>query len=120
MALRRNADQKMDTVGLNRNAAYNVLAGLSSALVSVALPPLLARLLLADDFSAWTLALQVAAYLNILSFGLQMVVAQAVAQSKANNDIDERDSIVSTGFFALLVAALCGFIIMAVLAWQSH
>jgi O-antigen/teichoic acid export membrane protein len=120
VALRRNADQKMDTVGLNRNAAYNILAGLSSALVSLALPPLLARLLLPHDFAAWTLALQVAAYLNILSFGLQMVVAQAVAQSEASNDNEGRDRVVSTGFFALFIAALFGFALMAVLAWQSQ
>jgi O-antigen/teichoic acid export membrane protein len=110
----------MDTVGLNRNATYNVLAGLSSALVSIALPPLLARLLLPNDFAAWTLALQVAAYLNILSFGLQMVVAQAVAQSEASNDTEGRDRVVSTGFFALFIAALFGFALMAVLAWQSQ
>ena len=99
-----------------RNAIWNVIAGMSMAIVSVALPPFLARLLDRDSFGAWALALQMAGYVNLLNFGLQVIVGRLVAHAEALEDRARRDRVVATAFATLALAGLVGVAALAALS----
>jgi O-antigen/teichoic acid export membrane protein len=103
---------------LARNAFWNVVTGMSAAMISVALPPFLARLLDKQSFGAWLLALQIAGYVNLLNFGFQVIVGQMVAQANATNDTPRRDKVVATAFFALAVAGAVGVVALFGLSTQ--
>jgi O-antigen/teichoic acid export membrane protein len=103
---------------LGRNAFWNVVAGLSGAIVNVALPPFLSRVLDRQTFGVWLLALQVAGYVNLLSFGFQVVVGRLVAQANATGDTRERDKVVATSFFVLVIAGGAGVLGMLGLSTQ--
>ncbi|MGO9203524.1 MAG: polysaccharide biosynthesis C-terminal domain-containing protein [Limisphaerales bacterium] len=100
------------------NALANVLRGGIAALVALALPPILTRSLPVSTFGAWGLILQLAAYVGLLDFGLQMAVSRFVAHCNELGDRGQRDSIVSTAFAALSGLGAVGFAAMLVLAWQ--
>ncbi len=96
------------------NAIWNVVNGSSSALVAVAVPPFLVRLLTPEAYGAWAVALQIATYVSLFGFGLQIAVGRYVAYCEAHEDRAQRDGIVSTAFWCLLVvAALAWLGIMA-------
>ena len=97
---------------LARNAIWNIVGGMSMAIVSVALPPFLARLLDRNAFGAWALALQVAGYVNLLNFGMQVIVGRLVAHADALGDHARRDRVVATSFVTLAVAGLVGVIML--------
>lgn len=100
---------------LARNAIWNIVGGMSMAIVSVALPPFLARLLDRDSFGAWALALQVAGYVNLLNFGMQVIVGRLVAHADALGDHVRRDRVVATSFVTLAVAGLVGVAILGMM-----
>ena len=64
-----------------RNSLANAMNGASGALLTLAVPPVLARMLRAEAFSAWTLVLQLAAYASYLNFGIQGGVSRYVAST---------------------------------------
>ncbi len=100
------------------NAFWNLVSIGSGALLAVALPPFLTRMLPVETFGAWALVLQVASYVNLLGFGMQTIVARHVAISAAEPDRARRDAIVSTAFWALLVAAGCALLLLLLAASQ--
>jgi Membrane protein involved in the export of O-antigen and teichoic acid len=67
-------------------------------------------------YSAWVLALQSAAYLGYLDFGLQTAIGRYVAYANQKNDTDGRDAIYSTAFIGLTIAGLVGLIVLTVIA----
>ncbi len=75
------------------NSAANLIGGLSAALFNVALPALVSRHLSHSEFSAWSLAMQVIAYVNLLGIGLQTATARAIAHA---NEQDDRQQTLST------------------------
>ena len=101
---------------LNRNALFNIVGGFSAMLINIALPPLIARLLPASDFASWMLALQIANYLAILNFGLQMVLAQVVASTEVSGNFQARNAAVSTAFWLVLCVSIIG---LGVMAWST-
>lgn len=105
---------------LIRNAGWNVIAGLSSAILTVAMPPLLTRLLSREEFGAWAFCLQVAGYVLLLNLGLQVVVGRFVASAEAEQDLLRRDQIVSTAFALLVFAGFIGLLVVWVLSLQLH
>lgn len=103
---------------LARNAVWNIIGGISTAFVSVALPPFLARLIDRDSFGAWALALQVAGYINLLNFGLQVIVGRLVAQADATGNRRRRDQVVATSFVTLAVAGLIGVVVLGGMSFR--
>ncbi|KQM87982.1 hypothetical protein ASE70_17055 [Sphingomonas sp. Leaf22] len=81
---------------------------MSSALVAVLVPPFLTRMLPLEAYGAWAVALQIGTYVNIFGLGVQAAVGRYVAFYPAPEQTDERDSIVASAFWALLVIALLG------------
>lgn len=91
-----------------RNAIWNVSAGIAGAILTVALPPVLTRLMPVETFGGWVFCLQVAGYMNILGLGLQTVVSKMVAVAKARGDTTVQDEILSTAVLMLLLAGMVG------------
>jgi O-antigen/teichoic acid export membrane protein len=93
-----------------KNAGANVARGGTSALVALALPPLLTRSMSAEAYGTWTLVLQLSAYIGYLDFGIQTAVGRFVAFGRERNDRDYCNRMVSTAIMVLGVAALLGLI----------
>src|SRR5882757_7755369 len=93
---------------LLKNATANVARGSAAAMVAVILPPFLVRLMSPDSYSAWSLILQLSAYVGYLDFGIQTAVGRFVAHANEKGDPERRDVIVSTSFAALTAAGFLG------------
>lgn len=102
------------------NGLWNVLGGTSSALVAVLVPPFLTRILPLEAYGAWAVALQIGTYVNIFGLGVQAAVGRYVAFYLAPEKIAERDSIVASAFWALLLIALAGFLAVSALATNTQ
>lgn len=89
-----------------KNAAANVVRGGAASLVAIVTPPFLARLMSADSYGAWSLVLQLSAYVGYFDFGIQTAVGRFVAHANERGDPDQCDRIVSTAFAALTAAAI--------------
>jgi len=99
-----------------KNAAANVVRGGAAAMVAVALPPFLTRLMPADSYGAWSLVLQVSAYVGYLDFGVQTAVGRFVAYANEKRDTPHRDRIVSTALVTLGLAGIIGLAGSVILA----
>jgi len=62
-----------------------------------------------EAFGAWSLVLQLAAYVGYFDFGIQTALGRFVAHSTERQDFDYRDRIVSTGFFLLAISGCIAF-----------
>lgn len=102
-----------------KNAVANVGRGSAAALVAVILPPFLTRLMTPDSFGAWSLVLQLSAFVGYLDFGIQTAIGRFVAHASERGDSEHRDRILSTSLAALTVSGVVGVgggIALAILA----
>lgn len=103
------------------NSAANLLGGLSAAAFNLALPAIVSRHLSAEQFSSWSLALQIVAYVNLLGLGLQTATARAVAQAHEGQDGAAIATIVrsarSIGRYASAAAVLGVLLLTLGYAW---
>src|SRR5450432_3117530 len=107
-----------DKFVLVKNACANVARGSSTAVVAVALAPVLTRLMSSDAYGAWSLVLQISAYVGYLDFGIQTAVGRFLAHANERRDAEHRDRIVSTSLVVLSAAGIVGIslaIMMAIL-----
>ncbi|HEX5235538.1 MAG TPA: oligosaccharide flippase family protein [Silvibacterium sp.] len=101
---------------LLKNAGFNVIRGGASAAVAVFLPPFLTRSMSTQAFGAWSLVLQLSAYVGYLDFGIQTAVARFVAHCTERGDAEHRDRIVSTALACLIACgciAISGLLLLA-------
>ncbi len=101
-----------------KNALANIIRGGAATLVAVGLPPFLTRLMSPVSFGAWSLVLQLGAYVGYLDFGIQTAVGRFVAHTTETKDNKHRDRIVSTCAGVLVVAGVlgvAGIVAMAIL-----
>lgn len=99
-----------------RNASWNIAAGFSSAILTVALPPFLIRMMLPEEFGAWSICLQIAGYVNILNLGLQVIMAKWIATADARNDKALQNVITNTIVLILTAVSVVGFVLCLLLA----
>ncbi len=97
-----------------KNAGMNVLRGASIAVMTLLVPPFLTRALSVDQYGAWSLVMQLTAYVAYLDFGLQTAVGRYVAHGTEMGSHRERDSIVSTAFVVLGTGGLLGMLAILV------
>jgi O-antigen/teichoic acid export membrane protein len=100
-----------------KNAVANLVRGSASAVVALLLPPFLTRSMSADAFGAWSLVLQLSAYVGYLDFGIQTAISRFVAHSTERQDAEHRDRMVSTALACLAASgalALFGLSLLAV------
>ena len=101
-----------------QGSASNLLRVLLSMLVSLVLPPFLVHHMVASEYSAWVLILQLSAYVSLLDFGLQTAIGKYVAEYDASGERDASHHLVSTSFTLLAVAAViaCAAVIVMALS----
>jgi O-antigen/teichoic acid export membrane protein len=95
---------------LLKNAASNLIRGSAAAVVAVFLPPFLTRLMSPDAFGAWSLVLQVSAFVGYLDFGIQTAIGRFIAHTGESGDTEQRDRIVSTSLAVLAAAGVLGIL----------
>jgi O-antigen/teichoic acid export membrane protein len=69
------------------------------------------------EYSAWILILQMSAYVSYLDLGIQTAIGKFVAEYDAVDNRDATRRMVSTAFSLLSIAAMAGFILVAVLTY---
>lgn len=102
---------------LAKNAFANLCRGGAAAVTAMVLPPILIRHMPAATYAVWVLALQAAAYLGYLDFGLQTAVGRYVAFADERKDEETRDAIFSTAVAGLSFAAVLGVLVVLVVAF---
>ena len=90
-------------------AASNLIRGGASAAVALLLPPFLTRSMSPEAFGAWSLVLQLSAYVSYLDFGIQTAIARFVAHCTERRDAEHRDRIVSTALAGLTGSGCIAF-----------
>jgi O-antigen/teichoic acid export membrane protein len=89
-----------------KNSLANLASGLSTAVLSLLVPPFLARYLTPPEFSTWMLIVQLAAYTALLNLGIQGATSRYVAFYAARGDRDSASDVASTAFFTLVLTAI--------------
>jgi O-antigen/teichoic acid export membrane protein len=69
-----------------------------------------------EAFGAWSLVLQLSAYVGYLDFGIQTAIARFVAHSTERGDAEHRNRIVNTAIVCLAASACIGLLGLALLA----
>jgi len=103
-----------------KNAAANLSRGGAAAVVALLLPPILVRHMAPSSYAVWVLALQAAAYLGYLDFGLQTAVGRYIAFANEKKDTNLRDATFSTAVAGLSIAAVLGLFVVAAIAVAAH
>lgn len=98
------------------NSVWNLVTGLSAAVVALVVPPVMTRTLSVDAFGAWALALQIGAYVNILGFGVQVSVGRFTGLAESSHDPGLRDRVTATATWALAGIAGLSLVLVAVFA----
>jgi O-antigen/teichoic acid export membrane protein len=101
-----------------QGSASNVARLLFSMLVGVFIPPFLVRHLSQAQYGAWTLILQLSAYINLLDLGLQTAVSKFVAEYHAIGDRDANHRLVSTSLTAFILTAPIGAVAVIVMTFS--
>ena len=101
---------------LIKNSTANLISGASSAVLALAVPPVLSRYLSLEMFAVWALILQVASYTSLLNFGIQSAVGRYVAVAMEKADWPLASRVASTALAMLLTAGLVGFVVISVIA----
>jgi Membrane protein involved in the export of O-antigen and teichoic acid len=100
-----------------RNAASNVINGVSGAFFGLVLPYFFVRTLTRGEFSLWILVLQIGGYVGYLSFGLQIAIGRYVAHALERGDQPFAEKMLAAGLQILTVLAAAGLVAIAALAW---
>jgi O-antigen/teichoic acid export membrane protein len=95
---------------LLKNVIANVVRGSAGAVVAILLPPFLTRLMAPDAFGAWSLVLQLSAFVGYLDFGIQTAIGRFVAHTGESGDTEHRNRIASTSMAALSAAGTVGVV----------
>jgi O-antigen/teichoic acid export membrane protein len=98
-----------------RNAVANVARGMAAALVALAVPPFLTRALPPAKYGAWSLVLQLAAYVAYLEFGVHTAVGRLVAHGNERCDFEHRDKVINTALALLAGACVLAMALIVIL-----
>lgn len=99
-----------------KNAVVNVGRGVTSAIVAIAVPPILIRHMNSSSYAVWVLILQVVGYMGFIDLGLQTAVGRYIAFAEEKQNDQLRDSIFSTAFAGLSAAATLGFLAVVIVS----
>ena len=118
MSNQTSAELHETTHRVLRNSIANIATGISTSLMYLLLPPILARTLTVQEFGVWALISQLANYLSRLDLGIQGSIGRYVAFYNAHNDQKSIDRFVNTAFTALTVIAAVAA--LATMVASSH
>jgi O-antigen/teichoic acid export membrane protein len=100
-----------------KNAASNVVNGVSSAIFAIVLPYFFVRYFSRAEFSLWVLILQLAAYVNYLNFGFQVAIGRFVSYSLERGDKKHAEDMLAAGLQILSALGALGFVLVFALAF---
>jgi O-antigen/teichoic acid export membrane protein len=103
-----------------KNAASNLVRGGAAAVVALALPHYLTKILSVEKFAAWSLILQMAAYAAYFDFGLQTAVARYLSQAMERGELDRARGLVNTAFLLLACAGTLLSILIGGVVWNHQ
>ena len=98
------------------NSGANILGGASTALLSFVLPAILARWMSKMEFSLWSLAFQIVAYVSVFGYGLNSAVSKYVSEKK---DADEIGRILKAAARIMSFASGLGIVFICLAALLS-
>ena len=107
---------RRETLVVLKNAVANLVRGSASAAVALVLPPFLTHSMSVDAFAAWSLVLQLSAFVGYLDFGIQTAISRFVAHLTERGDSAHRDGVVSTALVFLTASGCVAFVGLALLA----
>lgn len=102
--------QRSEKAVITKNAFANIVRGSAAAVVAIAVPPFLTRMMSLDAFGCWSLVLQIGAYIGYLDFGIQTAVSRFVAHATERRDFEQRNRIISTSALILGIAGVLGIL----------
>lgn len=71
-----------------------------------------------EAYGAWVLLMQVATYVGLLDFGIQIAVARFVAHADELANPEQRDGIASTALVLLAATCALGLCLVGLMTWQ--
>ena len=103
---------------IKKNALFNVLRLGASSIVALLLPPFLVHSLSQEKYATWALILQLSAYVGLFDAGVQTAIGYFVAHTTEQEEIEERQQIISTAFLFLLSASVLALILLGIAAFS--
>jgi O-antigen/teichoic acid export membrane protein len=91
---------------------------LATAVIALLLPAYLTKHLDVRTYGAWTLIVQLSAYVSFLDFGVQTAVSASVAEFDARCDAVGAGRRASAGLLVLVTGSIIGVALTSLLAWQ--
>jgi len=101
-----------------QNVLANLLRVATVSLVALILPAFLIHRLSVQNYAAWVLIIQLAAYISYFDLGIQTSVAKFVAEYAANHENQTAGRYASAGLALMIVAGALGLLVTLVLAWK--
>jgi len=98
-----------------KNSFANLASGAIGALYNFALPALLSRSLSKGEYSAWALALQMTAYINLFGMGLQTATGRFVAEADASGNQEKLLAVANAAKKIINVSTLLAVAAVAIL-----
>ncbi|MBN3229616.1 MATE family efflux transporter [Pectobacterium brasiliense] len=96
---------------LAKNSVANIINGFSNLIMGIVISPFLISRLTIDEFSVWSLILQIAAFFSLLGFGTQLAVSRYVTLASVSNKQDEVRLTIRNGVklstISVAIAFLC-------------
>jgi len=102
---------------LSKNAGISLLRVGAISLIALVLPAYLTHRLPVNEYAAWVLILQLAAYITFLDLGIQTGIAKYVAQFEAKGDELGAGRHASAGFVLMVVTAIVGIALTSALSF---
>lgn len=99
-----------------KNSLANIGTGISTSLMYLLVPPVLARTLTVSEFGAWAIITQMANYLSRLDLGIQGAIGRYVAFYSASHDGRAIDRFVNTALTILSAVAFVAALAVVVLS----
>lgn len=96
---------------LAKNSVANIINGFSNLIMGIVISPFLISRLTIDEFSVWSLILQVGAFFSLLGFGTQLAVSRYVTLARVSKKEDEVSLTIRNGIklstISVVIAFLC-------------
>lgn len=101
--------------GFNRlvkNSISNIINGFSNVILGIVISPFLIKILSINDFSIWSLVLQIGAFFSLLGFSGQISVARYVTLSITENNKFKLQRIINFGNVLSIVSVVFSITIL--------
>ncbi|MBI6548019.1 lipopolysaccharide biosynthesis protein [Xenorhabdus lircayensis] len=103
---------------LIKNSVANIINGFSNVIMGIIISPFLLSTLSIDEFSIWSLMLQVGAFFSLLGFGSQVAVSRYITIAKTNKNCSEEYKTIKNGLRLCLISIFIAIIILLLVCFS--